>query len=337
MINYHYMPEHEKKIKLFLEDWKMLVADSRRQAIYDEVMKLSREDRVKLSTYPTEESDWFKPYGAAQSKKEVKGYTLKWWAGLTQDEKSFYQRTCILKEQILGEVKPSYRQVEFFCEVTLDNALDWYHSCPEHLRNKIELVDPRTATRDMNEAAWDEVAFDLGDRPKVQYTTSDGVTEPRGYLQIAVYQRWCVLYQQEMLKPQIVKLAPGIQRERKALAAALGLTSAGHGLPNQADGLDDTQAATVRWLQEQGQTPLEFLVETYKDPEAKLSDRINAASKLMDYVHRKVPVKTELETKDVSAPKLAPDQLRGLSPADRANLERILAGIASPPAPKKSG
>ena len=87
------------------------------------------------------------------------------------------------------------------------------------------------------------------------------------------------------------------------LSSALGLDKASDGtLPNQADGLDPTQAATVQWIQSTGQSPLEFLVETYRspDPEIRMSDKLSAARALLDYVHRRVPVKQEIDQKVIT-------------------------------------
>ena len=88
-----------------------------------------------------------------------------------------------------------------------------------------------------------------------------------------------------------------MQKERKMLSQALGLKQGGNGLPSQAEGLDDTQAATVRWLQASGETPLEFLTSVYRndDEAVKVSDKIAAARALLDYVHRKVPQQVEVK------------------------------------------
>lgn len=81
------------------------------------------------------------------------------------------------------------------------------------------------------------------------------------------------------------------------LSQALGLKQGGNGLPSQAEGLDTTQAATVRWLESSGETPLEYLTSVYRDdtPEVRVSDKIAAARALLDYVHRKVPATVEIK------------------------------------------
>jgi len=91
-----------------------------------------------------------------------------------------------------------------------------------------------------------------------------------------------------------LSLGPTLQKERKMLNAALNLND----LPDQADGLDTTQAATVRWLQVTGETPLEFLAGTYRDDNNRIGDRIQAARALLDYVHRKVPAQVEVKKMD---------------------------------------
>lgn len=108
------------------------------------------------------------------------------------------------------------------------------------------------------------------------------------------------------------------------LNQAMGIDVETNDLPSQAEGLDDTQAATVRWLQASGEMPLEFLARTYRSENAKMSDRITAARTLMDYVHRKVPVKQELETKDITEPKLAAKATKGLSDKELNQLEALL-------------
>ena len=104
----------------------------------------------------------------------------------------------------------------------------------------------------------------------------------------------------------------------------MGLDFEENMLPSQAEGLDDTQAATVRWLQKSGEMPLEFLARTYRSENARMSDRITAARTLMDYVHRKVPVKQEVENKDITEPKLDAKMLKGLTEKELNLLESIL-------------
>ena len=80
----------------------------------------------------------------------------------------------------------------------------------------------------------------------------------------------------------------------------------------------------MRWLQKSGEMPLEFLARTYRSENARMSDRITAARTLMDYVHRKVPVKQEVENKDITEPKLDAKMLKGLTEKELNLLESIL-------------
>lgn len=331
--DYVYLPEEDKKIRIGYEDWSMLVAKSRQQSVYDEVMNLSELDRIKLSTYHERDADWFAPYGAAQYVgKEVPSHPLSWWNGLTADEQTYYQAAAILKEQILGKPIERYAPIDFYEAVDASNALDWYYGCPEHLRRKIDAeiasIDVRTVTRDADEATWDSVAFALGDRPRIQYDVFEGRKEIRSYLQLAVYKTWCATYQRELIKKKTAELAPTIQEERRLLNKAMGIDVESTDLPSQADGLDTTQAATVRWIQSQGQTPLEFLVEAYKNNDCKMSDRLNAAKALLEFVHRKLPTKQEIETEDKTAPKLSLAALKGLNAKDLALLESLLEKLS---------
>lgn len=111
------------------------------------------------------------------------------------------------------------------------------------------------------------------------------------------------------------------------LNKAMGLDVDALDLPSQADGLDDTQAATVRWLQASGEMPLEFLARTYRNEDAKMGDRITAARTLMDYAHRKVPVKQEIDTTTKTTPKVDPNMLRGLSESELETLEKLLSKL----------
>jgi hypothetical protein len=57
---------------------------------------------------------------------------------------------------------------------------------------------------------------------------------------------------------------------------------------------EDVQAA-IDWIQATGATPLEFLAKTYRNDSVPVALRISAASKLMDYVHKKLPTTTITE------------------------------------------
>lgn len=221
--------------------------------------------------------------------------------------------------------------MNFYAEVNKDNAQEWYNELPIHLRKTIDekiALTPtgETCTSSNNPGIWKQVKEEVGTRPKPLPTTDhpgDGYTSA----QIAAEEvrvRWVKRYDELLLTQVVLEHAPRIQAERKMLSQALGLNEGGNGFPAQSDGLDDTQAATVRWIQSTGQTPLEFLADTYRNDDVKAGDRINAAKAMLDFVHRKVPVKTEVETKDVTEPKLDAKVLKGLSDKELATLESLL-------------
>ncbi len=43
------------------------------------------------------------------------------------------------------------------------------------------------------------------------------------------------------------------------------------------------------WLASQGWTPLEFLAKAYRNPYVPVKERISAAGKLLEYVHKRIP------------------------------------------------
>jgi hypothetical protein len=64
----------------------------------------------------------------------------------------------------------------------------------------------------------------------------------------------------------------------------------------------------VDWVQRTGDTPIEFLVRTYRSSSTKTMDRIGAARAVLDYVHRKMPhtidVKDDRKNKETEAQSL---------------------------------
>lgn len=56
-------------------------------------------------------------------------------------------------------------------------------------------------------------------------------------------------------------------------------------------GEDDVET----WIKSRGWTPIEFLTHTYRNPWQKMNDRISAAKAVLEYVHRKLPQKLEIE------------------------------------------
>lgn len=98
---------------------------------------------------------------------------------------------------------------------------------------------------------------------------------------------------------------------------------------------EDVQAA-IEWVQNTGDTPLEFLVKTYRNADVAMFSRINAASKVMDYVHRRLPAvgSTPVGGRG-TAPSLKDVKLRGLSQLsdnEMDALEALLSKIVTPEA-----
>ncbi len=249
-------------------------------------------------------------------------FTKEWWDGLTGDEQTAAFWTAMFPDRTQpgwsNETAAPY--VDFYAEVGECNWEGWYHYCPAHLRKSIDnAVAKLPAAEDASPTSnlYLEVEKRWGARPSLRH---DEDVEHSAWL-----EEWIHTYETLQRKQVVLDMAPGIQKERKLLSSALGLSEVEEGnLPNQAEGLDPTQAATIRWVQMQGQTPLEFLVDTYKNQDAKMSDRLAAARSLMDYIHRRVPVKQELEQKTITEPKLDPTILKGLSAKELEVLEKLL-------------
>lgn len=203
--------------------------------------------------------------------------------------------------------------MDFYDSVTEENAKAWYDALPSHLKKPIDTALDQCTKADARERQkLDESMIELTSG-KLGYELPEFVVvnrTPEGNMpdEIERFDRrlvWCRQYNELLFTNHIVREAPRIQKERKMLAQALGLKQGGNGLPNQAEGLDDTQAATIRWLQTSGETPLEYLTSVYRndDSEVRTSDKIAAARALLDYVHRKVPAQIEVKgpsTEDVA-------------------------------------
>lgn len=225
--------------------------------------------------------------------------------------------------------------MNFYDKVTEENAQIWYAELPAHLRKQIDdkktkFKSGRDCSRKEVPALYETVEKELGARP---LRPADPVDPLDGWTheqmaQFESHKKWGARYDELLLISLCVESAPGMQKERKMLNEAMGLNIDLSKLPSQSDGLDYAVSATIRWLQESGEMPLEFLARTYRSEDAKMSDRLTAARTLMDYAHRRVPVKQELETKNL-VPKLDPSMLKGLSAKELDVLEKILAKIAS--------
>lgn len=291
------------------------------------LLELSRDEQVEIIQH---KHAWFKP--KSWKKPKDSKYTKKWWDTLTGDQQTIrwalaFPTRC---RQGINEEQPiALPKVSFYDTVSEQNALSWYADIPPHLRKSIEAEmakAPSVVDVKKSDELYQAVAMIWGDRPELPEAREDGLQGDEDFV-IEVWCEWARMYTEQVMVQTIVKEAPRIQAERKMLSQALGLADGGNGFPTQSDGLDDTQAATVRWIQNTGQTPLEFLAETYRNDEVKASDRINAAKAMLDFVHRKVPTKTEVETKDISEPKLDAKLLKGLSAKDLALLEQLLTKV----------
>lgn len=207
--------------------------------------------------------------------------------------------------------------MNFYDTVTEDNAILWYSELPDHLKKTIDdkrlkFKSGRECTRNEIPALYETVTKELGTRPLKPADPTDpldGWTVAQ-MEQYEKHKKWGARYDELLLISLVVDNAPVIQRDRKLLAQSMGLDIGS--LPNQAEGLDPVQAATIAWVQNSGETPLEILAKMARDPDAKPSDRISAAAKLMDYVHRRVPLKQEIETK-AKMPEIDPSLMRGLN------------------------
>jgi hypothetical protein len=292
------------------------------------LLKLPREVQIQIvqHRYP-----WFEPVGMERRKEST--YTKAWWDTLTGDQQTVRWALAFPSRCRRGystdEPTPTPK-VDFYTPVSEQNALSWYAALPEHLVKPLAALiakQPSTLEAKPKDELYQRVAQVWGQRPELPEEHADGMgIRGDDDMIIEVWREWAYLYTQLAAIEVIYKEAPRVQAERKMLSQALGLTQGGNGFPTQAEGLDDTQAATVRWIQSTGQSPLEFLVDTYRsdDPEVRTSDKLNAAKALLDFVHRKVPVRTEIETKDVSEPKLDAKVLKGLSAKELAVLETLL-------------
>lgn len=222
--------------------------------------------------------------------------------------------------------------MDFYDTVTEENAKDWYDSLPAHLRKQVDsAVDAETKADHFEIQKLDSVisqmttkaaGYDLPAHVIVNHTVDGNTME-----EIERFERrkvWCTKYNELLRQGFVLSMAPRMQKERKMLSQALGLTQGGNGFPDQTDGLDDVTAATVNWITSSGETPLEYLAGVYRDgdSETKTSDRIAAARALMEYVHRKLPTKTEVKT---DAPQVVDlSQLRNLTTKELDILEGLL-------------
>lgn len=290
--------------------------------------KLPRDRQIKIAQYAC---PWFNP---PCSPGEDKEYSKAWWDSLKiengrlSDANTAAAWECLLPERTCPGVEVRDTDyiptpVPFYNVVTLDTAKDWYLTLPPHLFKQVE-AHVNSAPPDEDIAA--QVKEVWGDRPELPEEPKDELDGHTmdGLWRIEVWKEWTRMYEDLLMRKVVVEIAPAIQKERRMLNEAMGLNVDATDLPSQAEGLETTQAATVRWLQASGEMPLEFLARTYRSEDFKIGDRIQAAKTLMDYCHRKVPVKQEVETKDMTKPKLDAKVLKGLTEKELDTLEKLL-------------
>lgn len=288
----------------------------------------------------------FNPTGVGAVEEEFKKkYSSDWWkqeiqhvgAGgkrLNGDLAHFVVNACLFPKRSQPDWEPgSYEGViDFYCGVTRENALTWYLNCPLHLRKSIDAkieAEPSAKEAPATHPAYLHVKEKWGDRPVMRYCEEDlGKGELLNHpLELEWFNQWCYEYDRWVLANTCVEMAPGMQKERKMLSEALGLGKTGE-LPEQYVGLeDDVQSATVRWIQQSGQTPLEFLADTYRDEGVRMGDRIQAAKTLMDFVHKKIPQKQEKTEGAPTPPKVDLSALKGLSEKELELLEQLLSKL----------
>ena len=84
-----------------------------------------------------------------------------------------------------------------------------------------------------------------------------------------------------------------------------------------------TEEDIATWVKSSGWTPIEFLTHTYRNGFQKMEHRISAAKAILEYAHRKLPSKLEVDMKSKSLV-LDSNALSALSDKELAMLEKIL-------------
>jgi len=91
---------------------------------------------------------------------------------------------------------------------------------------------------------------------------------------------------------------------------------------------EDIRAA-IEWVQSTGKTPIEFLTETYRNSTHRIEARIAAATKVMDYVHRRLPQQVEMKADGkITAQSLSLRGVSQLSDRELEVLEQILSKLS---------
>lgn len=82
------------------------------------------------------------------------------------------------------------------------------------------------------------------------------------------------------------------------------------------------------WIKSRGWTPIEFLTHTYRSGHQRMEHRISAAKAVLEFVHRKLPAKIEVEA-DITGRGMTLDAtvLSKLSDKELEALEKILTKV----------
>lgn len=252
---------------------------------------LPRDLRITLARMT---APWFDPPHTPVADEQ---YSEAWWNGLNANQRTIIWQLMFPERCVRGfkDTPKEHKPVEFYAKVKESNALGWYAGLPEHRKKQVDaelakIIPPESAMP--GSALYQATAEEWGTRPELPDIAPAGLDRD-GMLRVEVFRDWCRYYNDLATVQTIVRLAPSMQEESRALNKAMGIEAAGKDLPTQADGLESVQAATVRWLQSSGKTPLEYLAEVYRsdDPEIPVQHKISAAKALMEYTHRKIPPK----------------------------------------------
>lgn len=129
------------------------------------------------------------------------------------------------------------------------------------------------------------------------------------------------------------KPAPKITDEAKKLVESAddALSSELGDLHIRADGPSDLGSQDIdAWVQSTGWTPVEFLTHTYRNGFQRMEHRIAAAKAVLDYAHRKLPQKLEVEANGtVGVRSIDAAALSKLSGKELETLEKILEKMGS--------
>jgi hypothetical protein len=82
------------------------------------------------------------------------------------------------------------------------------------------------------------------------------------------------------------------------------------------------------WIKAQGWTPLEYLTHTYRNPWQETKDRIAAAKAVLEYVHRKLPQRIELQGDITETRKLTAESLGKLSDDELTVFTKLLEKLS---------